>query len=474
MRILAHCRFIVEAAINPRRSYLSRVGGAIGNRHLYWFGVRGADAQVLLDFEQFDVCFSLAAPLNTVSLSQEFCLETLQGARVDLNSYDIDQDASEPLRRLHSMLAQACNWPAVLVPYRPSAFLTSIYFPKGDRLAYLGLFRDHQAMFEHKSWVESQLRTMGVRVIPWRHVADEDWDSIQGLLKEGPVVLRANRSAGGMGLSILKAFDDLAVRWPAHGDGFLCVGPHLDPSIPLNVSACIFSDGTVTLHAPSLQLIGIPSCTTRMLGYCGNDFARIRELDSSVLEELEAMSVTVGRWLYRMGYLGAFGIDALVYDDRVYLSEVNPRFQGSTSIATRISADLGLPDVITDHIAAFLGLEATPGHHLTDLARSQRPMAQVFVYNINPYPLELNPNISVQQGESTLDLLPAPGVKVLPNAILFRLVADRAVTRDGYTLESEVENTVETLATSLFVPAPLLSGASPLRIKGQDMHVPSS
>jgi len=315
-------------------------------------------------------------------------------------------------------------------------------------------------MFEHKGWVESQLRTVGVSVVPWHYIADDDLGSLMSLLKEGPLVLRVNRSAGGVGLNLLRRFDELTTRWPAHDDGFLSVAPHFEPSIPLNVSACIFSDGTVTLHAPSLQLIGIPCCTGRIFGYCGNDFARVRDLDTSILKDLEVMTITIGQWLYRLGYLGAFGIDALVYKGKVLLTEVNPRFQGSTSIATRLAAGLDRPDIVTDHMAAFLGLEASPGNHLTDLAQAQKPIAQVIVYNTNPYPLQLSSSTIPDQWEPSLELLPEPGVKVLPNGVLFKLVLDRAVTQDGYTLEPEVQNTVKMLTASLFVQAPRLLGST--------------
>ena len=95
-------------------------------------------------------------------------------------------------------------------------------------------------------------------------------------------------------------------------DGFLAASRYLDPHIPLNINACVFQDGTVTLHGPSVQLIGIPDLTRRTFGYCGNDFGAIRHLDPRFVKEFEKMVLKVGGWLWSQGYLGAFGVDALV------------------------------------------------------------------------------------------------------------------------------------------------------------------
>ena len=86
----------------------------------------------------------------------------------------------------------------------------------------------------------------------------------------------------------------------------------------MNVDGCIFRDGTIHIRHPSLQLIGIPSCTNRSFGYCGNDFAFAvaNVLGEKGLSELETITQHTGEWLYTQGYIGAFGVDAMLYDKK--------------------------------------------------------------------------------------------------------------------------------------------------------------
>ena len=92
-------------------------------------------------------------------------------------------------------------------------------------------------------------------------------------------------------------------------------------------------------------MIGIPGSTLNTFGYCGNDFTRIRELDVTVLQALQEMTIRAGRWLSSMGYVGAFGVDALLHEGEVFLTEVNPRYQGSSLLSSHLDAALDRPDV---------------------------------------------------------------------------------------------------------------------------------
>ena len=78
----------------------------------------------------------------------------------------------------------------------------------------------------------------------------------------------------------------------------------------------------------------------------------MRDLDRDVLEALDAMVHATGRWLHVMGYLGAFCVDAILHEGAVYFAELNPRFQGSSFLAARLAAELGLPDIYLEHIGA--------------------------------------------------------------------------------------------------------------------------
>lgn len=436
--------------MTPWRTQLrDQIGQALGNRRLVWFGIRGDDARPLLSIPQFTHCLSLVAPLSPNTLAEE-CLETLSRQRIDLNGPRTEDD--EHTAKLHSELLNACSVPSVLVAYRPTDFIASAYF-SGSSVEYLGLFHGLQAAFEHKPWVETELQKRGIPTVMWRYIADDDpakEELIEAELDKGPLVVRRNRTSGGVGLELLLTSDDVLAREPIHSDGFLAYARYFSTAVPLNVGGCVFADGSVRLHSPSLQLIGIRSCTDRRFGYCGNDFARVRDLDDAAIDSLERLTLATGSWLYSMGYRGAFGVDALLDGHQVLLTEVNPRFQGSSAVGARLSAQMGLPDIFTDHLAAMLGLPPAPAVSLRDLAQNQESISQVIAYNRSGAPLHLVSEEAARAADD-LSLLPEVGIAVREEAILFRLLQIGTVTVGGLEICPEVDAHIADAVSTLFV-----------------------
>lgn len=437
-----------------RQQRRREIESKIGRRKLVWFGTRGSDAQSLLDYPQFTDCFSLVAPLRSLVLRNEESLETIRQHRVDLNAYNTDADTSEEARRLHRALMRTCDAPCVLTTYRPSGFLASVCYPRINSVQYAGMFHERLAAFEHKTWVETQLRRAGVNVVPWQYVADEEISVIAEAVARGAHVLRANRSSGGAGVQLIRTLDELATHWPAHRDGFLAVAPYLEGNVPLNVNACLFPDGSVTLHAPSFQLIGLRACTGRTFGYCGNDFARVRDLDVKVLDALEDLVLQAGRWLHKERYVGVFGVDALLHNGRIYLAEINARFQGSSAVAADLAVQMDLPDLFADQLAAFLDLDAPPPIRLRDLAREQPPVSQVICYNRSVYPVRRRTDELLDRVPLKPQLLPTSDIDVAPEGMLFKVVPSGAVTNDGQSLHPLTESAIESLIAEQFVSGP--------------------
>lgn len=417
------------------RNRAAEIEAALRGRDLVYFGTRGLDAEPLLGLPNLVSVFSLIAPLDASSV-REISLELETRERVELDSYNLDLDHRPVIDKLRRELLRLFDDPCAVLPYRPCAFLSSAWFPRSDRVLYLGLFHEAQACFEHKPWVESQLARFGVRVLPWRYYADSEVRLIAEWAATQVLVLRANRTDGGVGVRLLRQPGDLEEQWPVHGDGFLAAAPYLYPSIPLNVNACVFRDGTVTLHGPSLQLIGVPQLTRLTFGYCGNDFARVCELDPHILDELEQITIRTGEWLYQNGYRGAFGIDLLLHEGVLYLTEVNPRFQGSTLLSTRIDAKLGRADVFLEHAAALLGLAPPEPLPLRELVSAQSRLSHLVLHNLHHLPVCVQPRTASDHTVETR-LEPEPAVKVLSEAVAFEIDIPGAVTTDGTILSPE-------------------------------------
>ena len=221
----------------------------------------------------------------------------------------------------------------------------------------------------------------------------------------------------------------LANHIPSHDDGFLCACKFFPDAIPLNLNACIYRDGTITMHGLSEQIIGHPALTRRTFGYCGNRFGIANRLHRKILDQFEAYIRLTGQWLHRQGYVGVFGIDALFAEDELYLVEVNPRFQGSSYAVGLMDCENNLPDLYLSQLAAFLGLPAPNPRPLYEVAAGQRPSTLVIVYNLNPDKVGLHvPLRPVALAGAEIDLLPRSGTDIHPEAITARVVLAGADT----------------------------------------------
>lgn len=425
-----------------RADLLRRLDEALGLRKLVWLGIRGHDAMSLRHLPQFEDCFAVTAPLGAAQLRVDATLEELTGVRVDLDQYEIDEDHRPALLEFRRLLLESLNTDSVVVNYRPSHLLSNVHFASLDTAQYLGLFKERHSAFEHKPWVETQLAARGIRIIPWRYLAEERRADLASFLTPGPVVLRASRSSGGTGVVLLSDIDQLDASWETRPDALIAVAPFLKDAAPLNVGACVFPDGTVTVHPASYQLIGVPECTNRSFGYCGNDLGLFAQLDPEVIRQVDDLTRAVGRWLWSQNYVGAYGIDAMVDGGTVYFGEVNPRFQGSTSLTTGACEEAGEADLLLDHLAACLGLEPdadSARRTLLDWSTILPPVAQVILHNLQDAEVAVMDTATLRLRTPLpvhTELVPLDGSVVAPGAILARLVAQGSVSVTGYELSA--------------------------------------
>lgn len=425
---------------------VASVRQALDGRRLVWFGIRGEDGEALLQLPELEASYSVIAALRSGSLGDEHnvSLERIGGVRPDLDRYDLDLDGDNPaVQDFRRQLLREVSGRCVLMTYRPSALVSALAFSMRETLTLAGLYKDRQSAFEHKPWVETSLAGRGVLGLGWRYVADEHRAGVRRLVNAGPQILRASRTSGGVGIALARDAEELERSWPTQPDAFVAVAPYLEDAMPLNLSGCVFADGSVRLHPPSVQLIGIPSCTDRRFGYCGNDFGAVGHLDALVLDRIDALGHTIGRWLFDERYLGAFGVDALVHDGNVYFTEVNPRFQGSSAMSAEIAEELEEPDLFLDHLAALLGRPpSSPGLTVKEWARHQRNASQVVVHNIRSEPVERDlDRHTPPRTAGTYSQLPR-GVRVEPGGALCRMVVDRSATETGFELDATTEHLV--------------------------------
>jgi hypothetical protein len=426
---------------------------ALDGRRLIWFGIRGEDGEALLRLPELAASYSIIAPLRTGQLPAHanIALETGRHARPDLDRYDLDFDPHPAAGEFKRLLLREVSSRCVLMPYRASAVVSALGFSMSDTMTVAGLFKDRQSAFEHKPWVEQALARRGVAGLDWRYVADEHRDRVRRMVADGPHILRANRTSGGVGIALVSSPDEIDEVWPSGPDGFVGVAPFLDPSIPVNLSGVVFDDGGVRLHPLSVQLIGIGSCTDRPFGYCGNDFGAAKALGTDILAQIDALGHIVGTWLYEERYRGMFGVDALVFQEHVRFIEVNARFQGSSAPSAEIANGLEVPDLFLEHLAASLGLPPSgAGLTIPEWTRLQPPRSQVVLHNITggdvvagPLRPGLGRNRRVRFAQ-----LPPPGLRIEPGAAMGRVTFERSITDTGYAIDAIAEEAVSGLAAA--------------------------
>jgi hypothetical protein len=445
-----------------RDALLKEVSKRLSGRRLIWAGLRGDDVEPLADLSQLAGSFTIA---NTYARSPHIdalSYEDLSGVRVDPEVWDIDEHlgAVETAEFRRSLL-RALSVPSALLPYRPSKFLSALWFARRDRCQNLGLFGGHQAAFEHKPWVETAVAELGLPHIPWVYVADEDQLHTHKLLERGPIMLRESRTSGGEGLVRVTDPHELTAQWPHVDEAFVSVSPYLTGGIPVNVGATVWHNG-VTVHYPSVQLIGIAGCVTRPFGYCGNDFGLARDLDPKLIDSIERSTITIGAWLRSQGYLGTFGVDFLLHQGKLLFTEINPRFQGSTTASSWLSVENGEGCLLLEHLAALLRKPAPSERPLRDRVKELPDLAHLVVHWTGPHAARLDPQplISamsrIRRGNWS-DVLTNPKIITSRGASVARITVRDRLTTSGFDLSEPYRSTVDAwnraaLATQPYQP----------------------
>lgn len=447
----------MTATGNPEA--VAAVRRRLDGRRLIWFGIRGEDGEALVSLPELQASFSLTARMKAdlAPLSTNVVFEELTGTRPDLDDPELDVETGEAAEEYRRRLLDAASTPCVLVTYRATNLTSELAFAAASTVTVAGLLSQRHVAFDDKPWVDAALTAAGVRGLGWTYCSWERREQAKRLVASRPHVLRANRTSGGVGISLLRSEEDVESSWPT-GESFVGLAPYLEAAVPINLSGCVFVDGSVRLHPPSVQLIGIPSCTHRPFGYCGNDFGGVADLPSSVLEELDEVGRAVGGWLFSERYRGVFGIDALAYEDHVYFTEINPRFQGSSRLSAKIADLLGVPNLFLEHLMGMLGL--TPADEAVPMAvwaNEQPPISQIVVHNTSKTRVALagSPQWLATDGFNVTQV--PIGLSVDPGGTLARLEVPSTVTETGYDLDDRTKSAVAAVSCSYDVPVAVSS-----------------
>jgi hypothetical protein len=271
---------------------------------------------------------------------------------VETNSSD------KPQPHVYEFLSAFESQPVYLVSYCSTEYLEDAVsgFPNVRILNNPARLKDR---LDKKSYVRRELQKCGMRLIEGHEARVNENCYKESAGRYGlPFFVQFDDVAGGSGSYLVSDRDDFHKVLESHR-GETAVFMRFVEGRSLNMNA-VRTDGHTVLSEPSFQIIGDPRCTTRRFGYCGNDFNVGSKLSDEEIQAMRDIASKAGEWLGEQGYRGAFGVDFISCGDGVYFNEINPRFQGSTSLLTRRQIDRGKVPLTFFHFLPYFGLDASP------------------------------------------------------------------------------------------------------------------
>lgn len=163
--------------------------------------------------------------------------------------------------------------------------------------------------------------------------ADCDYHNIQrkmGKLASNGTrfIFQAPVASGGCGTFILDEENEEIIAKKADQDASYLVSVYQENNVSVNIHAIIYSDDIV-LSPGSVQIMREDDYR---LMYRGADFIAYRSIDESLREFFEQEALKACKKFQQEGYRGVCGIDAIFAAGKMYLLEVNNRFQASTNL----------------------------------------------------------------------------------------------------------------------------------------------
>jgi hypothetical protein len=429
---------------------LEFVAQKVGDRNLVWVDDLGTETAALLGLKQLSHCYTpLSAPPSEriETLSVEAVTRRRFGGKAPPMTGALGVATARWVK-------SALGKPAVFISWMPSALL-EILMTNTNQVEYVTTSLKTYRTVEDKAYVEAGLRAHpDVNMIPWRQVADTTSRRavLAEALRDGPLVLRSGvPHAGGSGHELILDENKLTESWIAVEHGPIHAGPYI-PGQVLGMGACVFPDGGVVVHVPQTSLVGIPRTTSLVFGDSGNDIGSIKHVEPEAIGKLEAAARAAGTWLYGQGFLGAYGIQAIVEGAECHFLELNPRFLSSMRMSTMADIAMGRPSIALDHLMAWFGHDSYPTAPMNEMIEEQPSSSQIFIHNIGDLPIWIGQDgVSMPAGFSA-DILPDRGVVVEPGAIVSVVTSGECVTEDGHSITEIATRAVDALLAA-FEPA---------------------
>lgn len=323
-----------------------------------WVGQRGIDAFSVLDFIPVDAgfCCDFGEAYSRLWAAESlFSVERDRGKRENWGNLDLEKLWEAPTRKRIETYIDGVNTPINTVCYRSLEVLE-----KDRRFRVLAPPLRLKDLFDDKLRQLELFSKLGVKT-PATFVCrlDETTFVKAGDVLDGPFVVQPPVGSSGENTYFVNDEADFdRVRDVFGSDQRVKLSKYLPvPSLNGHCIVLRTREGLRSIAVcPSVQVVGIPGCTSRAEIYCGNDFSAAGMVSKSIREEICTIMEKIGLFMGSKGFLGLFGMDFLLYGDQVLALEINPRFQGSTMLLSLLQADRGEVPLAALHVMQFMGL----------------------------------------------------------------------------------------------------------------------
>lgn len=323
----------------PNRSQ-SLVNDSLRSHSFAWFGQRALDSVGLEHYLNLDLVMCCDYGQDSQSMADlsklpMLSLEALSHHRENWTSAQLDRVVELARPYLDSFLASRHS-PLWVIAYSATHSLAEYAQLGKGHLHVLMPHADLKTRLDNKIVFADAIRKLQLRspktIVATASSLRVNYDS---LTISPPFVAQLPISSSGLGTFFIQDRSDFTKLDHLNESTELLVRSYVQ-GISLNVNACVLGQRVIVGH-PSIQLVGLPVCTTRAEVYCGNDFTAASSLPQPILTEIRKCVETIGRWLQQLGYRGMYGVDVVADLDTlaVYPVDLNPRYQNSTHLLTQ-------------------------------------------------------------------------------------------------------------------------------------------
>lgn len=285
---------------------------------LYWIGVRESDIEGCDKLYKGSLTILGSGENGNISYSSNI------NERINHNSEDDEKQVNEWLNK-NALEILANNPNAKFMFYNQEKI-----FEYDELIIKNTICSNNKCLIENinnkflmREWLKNE-----IPVLKYNYYSGKEILSKRNLIQEdNNIVVQAKNSSGGYNTFLVNNRNINEVEEQLNKCDIYSVSEYCKNNIPINLH-CIISKSKITLLQPSIQILKI----NNKINYTGTDFIEYRKIEENIKDKVKKYALRICEKLQRIGYLGVLGIDLIIYNKEVYFMEINPRFQGSTSI----------------------------------------------------------------------------------------------------------------------------------------------